>query len=104
MKLLLLNQSMLSREILVLARKCASGQKESQFFAPCKISHVSHTMRLLLGATENTQIKREHRKLNMDISRERVIDNITIGDIRRWAEATGSGCRKTCCNLDRVKI
>ena len=43
-------------------------------------------------------------QFNMEISRERVINEILIGDLCRWAAVRGSGCRKTCRNLDCVKI
>ena len=43
-------------------------------------------------------------QFNMEISRERVINEILIGDLCRWAAVRGSRCRKTYINLDRVKI
>ena len=61
-------------------------------------------MGLVNSATEKALIKRGCKQFNMDVSRERVINEIMIGDLCRWAAVRGSGCRKTYSNLDRIKI
>ena len=89
--------------ILGLRGKGINGKKEPDFDTLHKITQANSVMGLVTSANEKDLFKRECMQFNVDESRERVINETIIGDMCGWAAARGSGFRKTCSNLDRIK-
>jgi hypothetical protein len=90
--------------VLGMADKGMNDCEEPRLVTPFKETQVRGLCRTLATEGEKAAVRRGCNVFNMQLGSHRVLNEIMIGDLCRWAAARGVGFKRTYADLESAKL